>query len=147
MIRLQRIGRKNDPAFRMVVTEKTASPTAGKYVDLLGTYNPKTKAFTVAGERVKEWMAKGAQLSPSLQNLLISKGIIEGKKISVVSEKKLNKNKKDLPAQAGEPAPAASTPVEAAPAAEVAEATVEEPKTEEASAEALVEEEAAAPAA
>ena len=45
MIRFQRIGRRNDPSFRMVVTEKTSGPKAGKFVDLVGTYNPKTKAL------------------------------------------------------------------------------------------------------
>ncbi len=119
MIRLQRIGRKNDPAFRMVVTEKTASPKAGTYVDLVGTYNPKTKAFTVAGDRVKDWIKKGAQLSPSLSNLLINKGIIEGKKVNVLPRK--SPIKSDAPVEAAAPAaaPVAEAAVEETPAAEV----------------------------
>lgn len=133
MIRLQRIGRKNDPAFRMVVTEKTASPKAGKYIDLVGTYNPRTKAFTVAEDRVKDWISKGAQLSPSLSNLLIDKGIITGKKVNVLPKK--SPIKKDEPAQAE--APKAEAP------AEVAEA----PAVEEAPAEEATVEETAAPAA
>ena len=52
MIRFQRIGRKNDPAFRIAVLEKTSGPKAGKYVDLVGSYNPKTKATTVLAEKV-----------------------------------------------------------------------------------------------
>ena len=135
MIRLQRIGRKNDPAFRMVVTEKTASVKAGNYVDLVGTYNPKTKAFTVAEDRIKDWMKKGAQLSPSLSNLLIKKGIIEGKVVQVISKQNLEKNvakkaeeqaKKDAEAKAAadkavEDAKAAEAVVEEAPAEVVAE--------------------------
>lgn len=134
MIRLQRIGRKNDPAFRMVVTEKTASPKAGTYVDLVGTYNPKTKAFTVAADRVKDWMSKGAQLSPSLSNLLINKGVIEGKKVNVLPKKSpIKKEGEATPAAAPAPVAEASAPVaeavaeaetvETAPAEEVAEAT------------------------
>lgn len=93
MIRLQRIGRKNDPAFRILVLEKARSPKAGSYTDLLGTYNPKTKAFTVNADRLKEWMGKGAQVSPTLMNLLVDKGVIEGKKTAdVVSKKNLEKN-------------------------------------------------------
>jgi len=92
MIRLQRIGRKNDPSFRMLVLEKTASPKAGTYADLVGTYNPKTKAFTCDIEAIKGWMAKGAQLSPSLANLLVDKGLIEGKKQAVIAKSKLEKN-------------------------------------------------------
>lgn len=94
MIRFQRIGRKNDPAFRMVVLPKASSPKAGTYVDLVGTYNPKTKAFSADADRIKEWVAKGAQLSPSLANLLITKGIIEGKKVPAFSKKNMEKNKK-----------------------------------------------------
>lgn len=87
MIRFQRIGRKGDASFRMVVTEKTAGPKAGKFIDLVGTYNPKTKAMTVDADRVKSWVANGAQLSPSLKNLLISREIIEGKKVNVLPKK------------------------------------------------------------
>src|SRR5262245_22662189 len=95
MIRFQRIGRRNDPAFRMLVLEKTAGPKAGTYVDQVGTYNPKTKAFNADGARIKEWMGKGAQVSPSLMNLLIEKGVLEGKKSSaVVRPKNLTKNVK-----------------------------------------------------
>ncbi|HFC10974.1 MAG TPA: 30S ribosomal protein S16 [Candidatus Kaiserbacteria bacterium] len=95
MIRFQRIGRKGDAAFRMVVTEKTAGPKAGKFVDLVGTYNPKTKAMTVDAERISSWVKNGAQLSPSLKNLLINKGIIEGKKINVLPKKSPIKKEED----------------------------------------------------
>lgn len=119
MIRFQRIGRKNDPAFRMVVLPKASGPKAGSYVELVGTYNPKTKAMTVQPERIKEWMSKGAQVSPSLMNLLISKKILEGTKHASVSKKNMEKNK---------PAEVIPEPeVVAAPVAEVApEAVAEE---------------------
>ncbi|KND51050.1 MAG: ribosomal protein S16 [Parcubacteria bacterium C7867-007] len=135
MIRFQRIGRKNDPAFRMLVLEKASGPRAGKYVDLVGTYNPKTKAVTLQPERIKDWVAKGAQVSPSLMNLLIAKGVFEGKKINVLP-------KKTFPAPVVEeaaPAPVAATPaaeevVEVSPeeVATVEEAPVEEAAVEEA---------------
>lgn len=92
MIRLQRIGRKNDPSFRMLVLEKTASPKAGTYAAQVGTYNPKTKAFSCDIDAIKDWMSRGAQLSPSLKNLLIEKGLIEGKKVAVISKTNLEKN-------------------------------------------------------
>lgn len=144
MIRLQRIGRKNDPSFRMLVLEKTASPKAGTYTDLVGTYNPKTKAFTCDIEAVKGWMAKGAQLSPSLANLLIDKGLIEGKKQAVIAKSKLEKNvakraaeeaaaKEAAEAAAAkakaeaDAAAAAAAAAEAAPAEEVAVVAEEAP--------------------
>lgn len=128
MIRLQRIGRKNDPAFRILVLEKTSSPKAGSYTDLLGTYNPKTKAFTVAADRLKDWMGKGAQVSPSLWNLLVDKGVIEGKKTAdVVSKQNLEKN---VAKKAEEAAAAAAAEAEAAKAAEEAAATPAEASSE-----------------
>ncbi len=96
----------------MVVLEKTASPKAGTYVELVGTYNPKTKAFNADGEKIKGWIGKGAQVSPSLMNLLIAKGILEGKKIAVVSKKNLEKNVK-VEAPAEPTAPVAEAVVEA----------------------------------
>lgn len=92
MIRFQRVGRKNDASFRMAVLEKTAGPKAGKYVDLVGTYNPKTKQITYKADRIKDWMGKGAQVSPSLKNLLIKNGVLEGVKVPVISKKNLEKN-------------------------------------------------------
>lgn len=146
MIRFQRIGRKNDPAFRMVVLEKASGPKAGTYVEQVGTYNPKTKAFTANAESIKGWIGKGAQVSPSLMNLLIEKGVLEGKKsAAVVKAKNLTKNVK-----AEEPAPEAA-PAEDAQAETVEAAIAEaEDATEEAPAEAALapeEEPAAAPAA
>jgi small subunit ribosomal protein S16 len=87
MIRFQRIGRINDPAFRIVLTEKARAAKTGGITEQLGTYNPKSKALTLDEARVKEWIAKGAQPTDSIRNLLISKGIIEGKKVNVLPKK------------------------------------------------------------
>lgn len=135
MIRFQRIGRKNDPAFRMAVLEKTAGPKAGKYVELVGSYNPKTKAMTVNGDAIKSWVAKGAQVSPSLKNLLIDKGILEGKKQNVLPKK--TRIVSETPAEVAAPAAAA-------PAAEEATAVVEETGEEVAVAEVVDSPEAVA---
>lgn len=142
MIRLQRIGRKNDPAFRVLVLEKTRSPKAGSYTDLLGTYNPKTKAFTIAADRLKDWMGKGAQVSPTLHNLLVNKGVLEGKKTAaVVSKSNLEKN---VAKRAEEAAAASAAAAEAEAAAKAAaEAPVEAPAAEEAASSPEAIEEAA----
>ena len=128
MIRFQRIGRRNDPAFRIAVLEKTAGPKAGKFVDLVGTYSPKTKESTLKPELIKEWVAKGAQISPSVMNLLIAKGVYDGPKIQVISKKNLEKNKPAEAAPEPEAAPAAAeeAPAEVAPTEEeVAEEATE----------------------
>lgn len=158
MIRFQRIGRTNDPSFRMLVLEKTSSPKAGTFVDQVGTYNPKTKLFSADGEKIKYWLSKGAQLSPSLSNLLISKGVIEGKKsAAVVSKKNLEKNvakkaaeeaaAKEAAEKAAADAAAAAATAEAEVVTEVAGAPEEAPAAEAAPVEAATEEPAAAPAA
>ena len=88
MIRFQRIGRRNDPAFRIVILEKERAAKAGNILELLGTYNPRSKALTLNAERVKEWIAKGAQPTGSIHNLLVSKGVIQGKKINVLPKRR-----------------------------------------------------------
>jgi small subunit ribosomal protein S16 len=142
MIRFQRIGRKNDAAFRIAVLEKTAGPKAGKYVDLVGTYNPKTKVSTLKPDAIKDWMSKGAQVSPSVHNLLVKEGVLEGKKTDkVVSKTNLEKN--IMKKKAEEEAAAAKAAADAK-AAEEAAAAAETPSEAEAPAEPATEE--AAPA-
>lgn len=86
-IRLQRTGRKNDPHFRLICTEGTLKPKTTKFAEILGTYNVKMGAFEAKADRVKHWMSVGAQVSPTVRNLLISKGVIEGKKVNVLPRK------------------------------------------------------------
>lgn len=86
-IRLQRIGRKNDPHFRLVVTPHYLKPKTTQYNEILGTYNVKAGIFECKSDRVKYWMSVGAQVSPTVYNLLISKGVVEGKKINVLPKK------------------------------------------------------------
>ena len=116
MIRFQRIGRTNDPAFRIVVLEKERAAKAGNIVELLGTYNPRSKALTLNEERVKHWIKMGAQPTGSIHNLLVNKKVIEGKKINVLPKKTPIK-KEEAPAEVA--APAVETPVEAPTEAEV----------------------------
>ena len=130
MIRFQRIGRKNDPAFRIVVLEKTSGPKAGKYVELLGTYNPKTKAANVNGEKIDAWVAKGAQVSDSVHNLLVKQGIRTGDKVAVISKKNLEKHiakraAEEAKAKEAADAKAAKEAADAAKAAEDAKAAAD----------------------
>jgi len=80
VIRFQRVGRRNDPAYRIVVTEKRSKPqTSG--IEALGSYNPKTKETVLKNERILYWISKGAKVSDTVHNLLIAKGVIKGKKL------------------------------------------------------------------
>lgn len=79
-IRLQRKGKKNQPFFKIVVTEEKKSSTGGRFVEELGFYNPLTKERSVKGDRAKYWMSVGAKPSDTMYNILITEGVIEGKK-------------------------------------------------------------------
>ncbi len=86
-IRLQRTGRKNDPHFRLIVTESTLKPKTSQFTEIVGTYNVKAGIFEAKADRVKHWISMGAQATPTTYNLLVSKGIIAGKKINVLPKK------------------------------------------------------------
>ncbi|MBI4920083.1 30S ribosomal protein S16 [Candidatus Azambacteria bacterium] len=82
VIRLQKVGKKHTATFRVVATQKTAGPRR-KYLELLGNVNRKTKAVSLNKDRILYWIGKGAQPSESIHNLLVSQGVISGKKIAV----------------------------------------------------------------
>ncbi|HEC30836.1 MAG TPA: 30S ribosomal protein S16 [Candidatus Yonathbacteria bacterium] len=86
-VRLQRTGKKNDPSFRLVVTESQNGPQSGKFLEVLGNLDIKKGNAQINAERVKYWIANGAQVSDTVHNLLISEKIIEGKKINVLPKK------------------------------------------------------------
>jgi len=86
VIRFQRVGRTNDPAFRLVVTERRSKPKSGS-LEILGSYHPKTKHTILKSERIQYWMSKGAKLSDTAHNLLLKHKVIEGKSRPVVKAK------------------------------------------------------------
>lgn len=112
------------PTYRIVVTEHARAPKAANFVEKLGTYNPKTKQRSLNGERIKYWLSVGAQASGTMHNMLISEGIIQGKKVNVLPKKSPPK-KEEVPVEGAAPQAPANTE---APAAEAPKA--EEPKAE-----------------
>lgn len=138
-IRLQRVGRKNDPSFRVVVVESKRGPKSGSFLEVLGSYDARVDRIDLQAERIKEWMLKGAQVSDTMHNLLITKGVIEGKKRNVLPRKSPPKKEEvaaevaPTPAEAPVEAPV-ETPTEA-PAETPTEAPAELPVKPEAPAE------------
>lgn len=137
MIKLSKIGKTNKKVFRLIISEKGRDPY-GRALEILGAYNPYSKDLQVKGDRIKYWLSKGAGMTASINNLLVGKGIIEGKKVAAskagqVNEKKAGqaKAKDDKKASAEK----AETPAEAP--AEATEEKVETPA--EAPVEAAVE--------
>ena len=98
-IRLQRIGRKNDPSFRAVLTDSKNSTKSGKFLEILGTYNPKAGETKLDVEKIKYWMSKGAQCSDTMHNFLVHEKAIEGKKKNVLPKKKPTMKRKELKAK------------------------------------------------
>jgi small subunit ribosomal protein S16 len=86
-IRLKRVGRKHDPSFRLVVVESRRGPKSGRYLEHLGSYDARTNAKNVNGERVRHWLSVGAQVSDTAHNLLVDLGVVTGKKINVLPRK------------------------------------------------------------
>jgi len=87
MMRLQRIGRRNEAHFKIVVIEKTKGPKSQKYVDIIGSYNPKLGRVQIDAAKTTEWLAKGVQPSDTVRNFLIDQGVLEGRKINVLPKK------------------------------------------------------------
>jgi small subunit ribosomal protein S16 len=82
-IRLRRMGAKKQPTYRFVVSD-VRSPRDGRFLEILGHYNPRTEPKTVVvdAEKVKAWLAKGAQPSDPVRRLLAAQGIVERGPIS-----------------------------------------------------------------
>jgi len=78
-IKLQQTGKTNKKMFRVIISEKSRDPY-GRALEILGSYNPHSKELIVKADRVKHWLSKGAQMTDTINNLLVGKNIIEGKK-------------------------------------------------------------------
>ena len=116
-IRLQRRGRKNDPSFRVIVVDSKKKPKTGSYLEMVGSYDPRTNRVELKGESILAWMKNGAQVSGTVHNLLVSNKIIDAKKVNVLPKKTAPKKE----------ATVAATPVAKPDAANEADQKTEEP--------------------
>ena len=75
-IRLTRVGATNNPIWRVVATDQR-SPRDGRFIEVLGHYNPQTDPSTIElkEDRVRSWLERGAQPTATVKNLLKAKGI------------------------------------------------------------------------
>jgi small subunit ribosomal protein S16 len=139
-IRLQRLGRKKYPVYRIVVQQSHLAPTSGKIVKLIGRYNPHTKELVVDKDEANKYLSCGAQPTQRVARLMVSEGVKmpawfkfdEKQSGKIKNPEKLRKNQ---PKEEAAPAP------QEAPAEETAseEPAQEEPKAEEAPKEAEAE--------
>ena len=95
IIRLQRVGKKNQPSYRVVLTEK-AYPVKGKFIEILGHYNPRLKTKSLNKERILYWLSQGAQTSPTVHNLLVDEKVIDVLKVKAWRPKKKKEAEKEI---------------------------------------------------
>ena len=86
-IRLQRVGRKNDPSFRVIVADSKLKPKTGNVLEVLGSYNARMGKPVINIDRAKHWMSVGAKASGTVHNLLVDLKAVTGKKINVLGKK------------------------------------------------------------
>jgi len=126
IIRLQRVGRIHEPTFRVVLVDSKRSTKSGQALEILGNHDTRKAKnnSNVDADRIKYWISKGAQLSDTMRNLLISKKVITGKKVNALPKKR--PIKKELTEEEKK----AATDAEAKAKAD--KAAAEAPKVEEA---------------
>ena len=79
-IRLFRAGKKKQPSYKIVVTNKQNPPQGGQFVEQVGFYNPLTNERILKEDRIKYWLSVGAQASDTVHNMLVNEKVIEGEK-------------------------------------------------------------------
>ena len=136
-IRLRRTGQKHQPSYRIVVADKD-SPRDGRFVEILGHYNPRTEpvTFEVKADRVQHWVSQGAQPTETVHRLLHARGIIESEPPKRVTKPSKAEREAAAKAEADAKAAAEAKAAEeaaAAKAAEEAAAASAEGEAEEAS--------------
>lgn len=142
-MRLQRVGRKNDPSYRIVVTDKRTGPKSNKHIAILGSYNPKMNQTQLKADEAKEWLSKGVQPSDTVHNILVAQKVIDAKKLNVLPKKSPIVDEEAI--KKAEEEVAAKAEAEAAAKAE-AESAEEAPEAEAESAEEAASEETETPA-
>jgi small subunit ribosomal protein S16 len=151
-IRLRRTGAKKQPSYRVVVTD-SRSPRDGKFIEIIGHYNPRTEPPTmeVDAERALYWLSVGAQPSEAVKRMLDKMGILAQVPAVRKGEKSLDEILEELElakaaeaalkVEAEEEAPEEEAPEEEAPEAEAEEEAPEDEEAEEGSEDSADDEE------
>ncbi len=135
-IRMQRVGRKGHPEYRVVVQDARITPTSGRVVARVGHYNPHTKQTTIDKEKVEYYLKNGARPTPRVVHVLKTEKIALpdwvvvpslDKKRSIKNTEKLRRNqpKEEVAAIEEAPVEAEAAPVAAEETTEEATAEVE----------------------
>lgn len=126
-IRLQRLGRKALPIYRLAVQDAQRHPSSGRVVCYVGTYNPHTKAATLDKEKVSVYLKNGAQPTPRVVRLLQAEKVELPAWVKVPAADKQKQTRKPAKLRKNQPAVVAAEPVAEEPAAASAETEPETP--------------------
>lgn len=131
-IKLAKVGKTNKKVFRLIIAEKGRDPY-GEVLEILGSYNQYAKQLQAKKDRIQYWLDRGAQMTPSVNNLLIAKEMIEGSKVKASKKGETSEKKKSqAAAKADKKKATEAKPAEEAVEEVPAEAPVEStPETEE----------------
>ena len=93
-IRLRRMGAKKQPSYRVVVADSN-SPRDGRFVEIIGHYNPRREPaeLVLDEEKVKKWLGHGAQPSDAVARLLAGKGLYDQSKVRMRKPREKRKGK------------------------------------------------------
>lgn len=118
-IRLQRVGRKAYPVYRVAVQEAQRHPSSGRVIAYVGSYNPHTKEYSLDHEKIEKYLSTGAQPTPRVVKLLIADKVKlpswvktpeNSKKREIRNPEKLRRNQPKEEVLAEEPVAAEGTP-------------------------------------
>lgn len=102
-IRLQRLGRKAYPVYRIAVQESQRHPSSGRVVAYIGTYNPHTKDLNVQVEPAQKYLSNGAQPTPRVSKLLLQAGVDLPKWVKLANTDKAGAIKNTLKLRKNQP--------------------------------------------
>ena len=94
-IRLFRVGKKKQPSYKIVVTEKTNPPQGGVFVEQVGFYNPLTNERSLNAERIKYWISVGAQPSDTIAQYFVKLGLLKSLKRGSTKPSTVKKTKEE----------------------------------------------------
>ncbi len=103
-IKLARIGKKKSPTYRLIISEVGRDPY-GRILENLGNYNPRTKDLQVKAERINYWLSQGAQMTITVNNLLVGHKIITGNIIKIRGQQPALDQNKDKKQESGQANP------------------------------------------
>lgn len=93
-IRLSRVGKRKQPIYRLIVSEKGRDPW-GRSLEIIGNYNPRSTPpqINFKNDRITYWLSKGAQVSDTVWNMLVDMKLVQGEKRQKVNISKRRKEK------------------------------------------------------